>query len=97
MSDPAIKAALLAASEEIRAVLRGPNSCGKWATCAVAPCACADAAAAAAVAAFLRAMPHHQMKRRTGIKPARYSIDANSTAKLAAVVERAAKEAGGDR
>lgn len=47
--------------------------------------------AAAAIAAFLRALPEQHMRRKLG--PNCYDVDGTTTKRLAAAVERAARDA----
>lgn len=89
MTDPTIATALDAASEAGRQAMALPGCCLEGTGCELPPCHCSRVAAAAAVAAFLRALPEHQMKLRLG--PAAFSPEATSTRKMAAAVEAAAK------
>ena len=85
MTDPAISAALDAAAEAARRSLY-PGMC-RVDACMVSACA---EASAAAVAAFLRVLPAHHMRRKLG--PNRYDVDGTTAKRLAAAVEEAARD-----
>jgi hypothetical protein len=89
MLDP-IRAALDAAGEAARVAMSRPGCCMEGTGCELPPCHCSREAAAAAIAAFLRALPTHHMRRR--YPGGLYDTHGMTTKRLALLVEAAAKE-----
>jgi len=88
MTDPAIRAALDAAWQAECVARDRVNECEP--TPCTSACPWCAAGSVASIAAFLRALPAHHMRRKLGQN--RYDVDGTTTKRLAAAVEEAARD-----